>query len=351
MEHVPPEEVDAVLANIVTSARKVFFCISTVPDRMGALIGEDLHLTVQPPAWWRELLVEKLRCKVLWERSTENAAMFYVSAFMTFADIEHKVELNIEESRIRENIRANLSMGLTEIVPHAVQPDAEVMLLCGGPSLNDFRDEIVSRNVRDNMPAVTVNGTYHWLLQAGGRPGMQVVVDAREFNRRFVEPDVPQCRYAVSSQCDPALVAALPRERTLLWHGAGEQVEGWLREYAEEQGQSREWYPVPGGGTVTLRALPMLAMLGFRKIHVYGFDSCYRDGAHHAYAQPENERESLTEIVIDGRPFTCAPWMVKQADEFQALMRYVLIPVGVELTVYGDGLIAEILRAAAAAKE
>jgi len=33
------------------------------------------------------------------------------------------------------------------------------------------------------------------------------------------------------------------------------------------------------------------------------------------------------------------------------LMRYVLIPVGVELTVYGDGLIAEILRAAAAAKE
>jgi hypothetical protein len=59
MEHIPPEHVDAVLANIAKATRKgAFFQIATTPDRMGKLIGERLHLTVQSAAWWREKLSE-----------------------------------------------------------------------------------------------------------------------------------------------------------------------------------------------------------------------------------------------------------------------------------------------------
>lgn len=53
MEHVQEDKVDAVLANISAKVRRgCYFRISTVPDGMGALIGETLHLTVKPSSWW-----------------------------------------------------------------------------------------------------------------------------------------------------------------------------------------------------------------------------------------------------------------------------------------------------------
>lgn len=351
LEHIPPEDVDAVLANIVSSARRVYLCISTVDDVMGALIGEPLHLTVRPAAWWREKLETLLQCRIYEQQVTDAAAIFYVSAWATFEDIEHRVELNVEEQRIRSNIHRNLELGLAEVVPHAPQ-DGEVILLAGGPSLADHEDEIRAMHRRANgTPIVTVNGAYNWAIERGFAPGLQVIVDAREFNRRFVEPVLPACRFAVSSQCDPDLVASLPRDQVLLWHGAGDLVHGWLREFDEARNQAREYFPVPGGSTVTLRALPLLGMLGFRRIHVYGFDSCLRGAAHHAYAQPENDGVGVMQIEVGGRAFHCHGWMVKQAQEFQLVVQHVLAPAGVELAVHGDGLIAAIIEAAAAAKE
>lgn len=347
LEHIAPDDVRQVLSNIVTAARRVYLNISTVPDHLGSLIGEQLHLTVQPMDWWRDEL-KALGFHVAHEQNLGVSCIFYGSAFATFADFEHRTALNVEDEQVAANIRANLRLGLQEVGPHDAQ-EMEIMLLCGGPSLADFADEIVSRN-RAGMPAVTVNGAYNWLIQQGGRPGAQVIVDAREFNRRFTDPPVLGCKYLVSSQCDPALVASLPKGQTYLWHGLGDAVESIVRGYATETGIDREWYPVPGGTTVTLRALPLLAMLGFRRIHVYGFDSCIRGDTHHAYSQPENDGVEAIEVVVGGRTFRAHGWMLKQAEEFQTVMRDLLVPAGVELAIYGDGLIAAILEAAAAAR-
>jgi SAM-dependent methyltransferase len=57
MEHIPTDDVVKVLTNIMNAARKVFFQISTVDDKMGATIGARLHLTVQPHEWWRGLIL------------------------------------------------------------------------------------------------------------------------------------------------------------------------------------------------------------------------------------------------------------------------------------------------------
>lgn len=53
MEHVPPDRVDDVLATIRRATRRAtYFSISLRPDGCGVLIGEALHLTVQPLDWW-----------------------------------------------------------------------------------------------------------------------------------------------------------------------------------------------------------------------------------------------------------------------------------------------------------
>jgi len=56
LEHIPTEQVPAVLRNLGAAAAKaVFLGIALFPDGFGPLVlGTPLHLTVKPPEWWVE---------------------------------------------------------------------------------------------------------------------------------------------------------------------------------------------------------------------------------------------------------------------------------------------------------
>ena len=344
LEHLPESSVDTVLRNIFVAAHKVYLAISTVDDVMGALIGEPLHLTVRDPFWWHDRLTS-LGIRIDWSTYDDHTVCFWASAYANGEDFSDRGKLNVEESRLRDNIRANLALGLNEIAPHQVQPDTTIYLLAGGPSLNDFETQIVASG-KSGTPIVTVNGTYNWLLDRGIRPAAQVMVDSREFNARFVSRHVDTCKYLISSQCDPEFVRTLPREQTLLWHSGDSTVcESTIREYDEEHGIKREFYPVHGGSTVISRAITLLAMLGFRRIEIFGWDSCLKDDDHHAYAQPENDSRSIYTIRVGGRSFKCHGWMVVQANELTKLVKHIWghLP-DLDLIVHGDGLIAHMLN-------
>ena len=91
-----------------------------------------------------------------------------------------------------------------------------------------------------------------------------------------------------------------------------------------------------------LRSLMLLQALGFYKIHIYGMDSCIRE-SHHAYEQKENDDDLVTvKVRTKEREFICAPWMAIQAREFRQMAD--LMDESVELAVYGDGLIATMIR-------
>jgi hypothetical protein len=76
MEHIPPEQVDTILRNIMEAAETVFFQISTVTDAMGALIGTPLHLSVHPASWWAEKF-EALGFEIEW-RAFDNVSCRFV---------------------------------------------------------------------------------------------------------------------------------------------------------------------------------------------------------------------------------------------------------------------------------
>lgn len=56
MEHFPPVQIDDVFTNIFSIVNSCFFMVSTTNDKAGKLIGEMLHLTVEPYSWWKEKL-------------------------------------------------------------------------------------------------------------------------------------------------------------------------------------------------------------------------------------------------------------------------------------------------------
>jgi len=340
MEHIPPDQVDLVLENILRSANNVFFQISMEDDVMGARIGEPLHLSVHPYEWWVKKFNEH-DCVVNWTYNHEDrACMFYVNAWVAKDDVVLDGKVNTDLEEVRENIQINSETPYQTIVPHELQ-ETEVMLVAGGPSLNDYKDEIIQLRA-EGTPLITTNGTYNWAIENGMTPSMQLVIDAREFNKRFVTPVVDDCKYVIASQASPKVFEGLPLERTYVWHvNLKEDVAELLNELYEI------WFACPGGSTVTLRGLCLLRMLGFHKIHVYGFDSCYRDEEHHAYEQPENDYKSMTvPVSVGGKVFQCDPWMYSQAREFLQMVG--MLGDEIDLDVKGDGLIAHMIKTGAA---
>ena len=348
MEHLKPEDVPIALSNILLSCKKVYFQISTIGDNWGYhkdVDFGDLHLTVENYFWWLQKFQEQA---VVIKRSEEykHNVVFYVTGWSQPFFRQTDTKLNVDEEVRCANIAANAKLDFPHIMPHQPQ-DIEIMLLCGGVSALDCKDDIIQKR-EAGMPLVTVNGSFNMAIDWGLRPSLQCVLDARKFNKRFVS-QMPgytdTTKFIIATQCDPSLFVGLPEDRTYLWTVSGSMET--LNIVKENYGEVyKDWWPCDGGSTVALRALVLLRMLGFSKIHIYGMDSCNFDD-HHAYDQEENDgNRSYPVIVGKGRDtekeFNCEAWHLFQANDFMAMVpRYFM---DCDLAVYGNGLINALIE-------
>jgi len=85
-------------------------------------------------------------------------------------------------------------------------------------------------------------------------------------------------------------------------------------------------------------------MLGFKRFHLFGCDSCIEEDKHHAYEQVENDGQLVMPVNVSGKIFNCNPWMVSQAQEFIDLIK--MLGDEIELEIYG-GLLHHILESGA----
>jgi hypothetical protein len=272
---------------------------------------------------------------IRYARQEPNHSIFVVQRSITIREMDKRMNLMIPEEEMREHIRINISQGYKECVPHQAQ-DTEIAILAGGPSLELFD--------RPELPIITVNGAYNWAIERGFRPSATMIVDPREFNKRFTQPVVPGCKYLIGSQCHPEVARSVPKDQVYLWH-SGDLCGPVIEDLAKETNEERTFFPVFGGSTVMLRGISLLYMLGFRKLHIWGFDSCITD-RHHAYPQVENDTDKVMDVLIGGRRFKCHAWMAVQAQEYLETVKHML-PDDLEMAVYGDGLIAHALKTGA----
>jgi hypothetical protein len=120
---------------------------------------------------------------------------------------------------------------------------------------------------------------------------------------------------------------ALHRHNVILWHDA----------------TCRKLVPdgkliVSGGTTIGMKALAGAYACGYREIHLFGYDSSYRDDTHHAYPMPMNDGETVLTVDAAGRTFRAAPWMINQCKNFGVLAP-LLQAQGVALHIHGDGML------------
>ena len=336
MEHIRPHHVDQVIENCLTACQHVFFQISTVDDKAGVLVGHKLHLSVHPYEWWLKKLKDH-KCIIHWSNKTDNTCLFYVSNWATGEEVVDAGTVNTTDDEIKKNVEHNIKQGYLQVEPHPTN-DIEVMIVGGGPSLPQHIEKI--KQLRQNgVKLITINNAYKWCLDNGLTPSAMVMVDARKFNARFTKPVVEDCKYFIASQCNPSVFEGLPKDKTYIWHTQADLLKDILDE------QYKTWWSVPGGSTVLLRAIPLFRMLGFKRFHLFGCDSCLgEDEMHHAYEQEENDGQLVMPVNVSGKIFNCNPWMVSQAQEFMSLIQ--MLGDEIELEIYG-GLLRHILESGA----
>lgn len=265
--------------------------------------------------------------------------------------IELLGEINTADDVLKEQVAAAIRRGHPQVWPTQLQPH-RVALVGGGPSLASTLPEL-RELVFEGAMLVTVNGAYQWCLERNLKPNAQVVIDARPENARFVEPDVPGCRYYLASQCHARTWDAVHgRKYVGIFHAT--DPEGALKEMLDEYYLGC-WTGISGGTTVASRALALLRTLGYLRFDLFGVDSCWLGDDHHAYAQPENERDRKRRFTLRVSPtaddtmwreFVVSPWHVKQFEDFLQFIR--VNGQHVLLNVHGDGLLAYALRAGSA---
>jgi len=257
--------------------------------------------------------------------------------------------MNVTDEAIMENVLGAIRRGYPQVHTQHAKPDV-IALIAGGPSLNDTVEEL-REVVYEGAVIVTVNGAHQWAIDRNFKPQGHIVIDARASNAHFLDaPEVPGCRYYLGSQCHSDLWDKVEgREHVGICHAMGPDDEA-LQEVLNRYYVKR-WENIAGGTTVTSRAIGLLRALGYLRFHLFGVDSCFMGEAHHAYDQPENDKDRRLTCHAKGvsgsasevsRDFNVAPWHLKQLEDFLRFIR--INGEKFLLSVHGDGLLAYALQ-------
>lgn len=242
-------------------------------------------------------------------------------------------ELEVVANTSNELVKSNVLSACKRDVPWLeILPEnaSQAVIVSGGPSIKNTLIEIRAR-YDSGQTIFAVNGSANWLNDHGMVPDYHVVIDARPENIKFLE--ALSCGQLLASQCDPSLFDKA--QNATLFHLNTEGIADILP-------KDREANLISSGTTVGLAAMALAYCLGYRVIHLHGFDSSYEE-SHHAYEQKQNDADPVIDAVVNDRTFKCAPWMVTQAQQFQELATQ-LANAGVVVTVAGDGLLPYIAK-------
>lgn len=236
--------------------------------------------------------------------------------------------------RIKENCGQYLKRVRT-VEPH----EGAAVLVAGGPSLRDRIGAIEKR--RDHGQTIfAMNGACQLLNDHGIVPEYQILLDPQEFITHYIGE---ACAYLAASQCHPNVLEKVnDRAEPILWHVGIEGAEENIPRH--EKGDCL----VGGGFTVGLCSMCLVYAMGYRKLHLYGYDSSSTEQGDHAYKCPVagtdrwfDSPQNVT-ATIGGKKFKTTLGLARQAQEFPKLCDQ-LIDLGCLITCDFDGLLGAVM--------
>lgn len=215
--------------------------------------------------------------------------------------------------------------------------DGHAVLVGGGPSLRE-KVSSIKKCQELGQTIFALNGAAGFLNANGIVPDYQVLLDPQELLKDYFGAAKD---YLIASQCHPHTLAASPK-RPILWHIA---MEG--REEITPQHPDGDCL-IGGGYTVGLCSMCLAYALGYRSLHIYGYDSSVTELGDHAYPCPIKQdqvfdADPCVVVTLGGKRFRTTFSLAKQAQTFPKVCDD-LIDAGCVITVDCGGLIQAVVN-------
>lgn len=246
--------------------------------------------------------------------------------------------VNTGLQQLISNMTENCKRDIQWFVPHP-KNNKTLCIVGGSPSLKDNIGKLQEK-IRLGSHVMTNNGSLKFLVSKGITPYYHAQFDARAESADFLEGAPENVTYLIGSMSDPATLEKVADKKAILWHG-GFDMDEQLK--ILEQYQSRPISIIGGGQTIGLRALNLGYLMGYRKFVIFGMDSSFKGNEHHAYPQVLNDTDKPVLATYEGRIYSCAPWMYRQAMNFEENYKE-LTKLGCRIEVIGDGLIPDMCK-------
>lgn len=239
------------------------------------------------------------------------------------------VVCNTSDEDLARNVRENSARDLPWIA--ATPAHARLAILVGGGAsaadhLRDIRDCVVQGGT-----VFAMNGASRFLRGHGIAVDYQVIADAKQETSILVDTGARDHLFA--SQVHPETLGAVRSAK--IWHLETGNIEASFPEARKKRGG---YVLLGGGAAVGNSALCLAYAMGYRALHVFGFDSSHRERRSHAYDQPMNQFIPSVDVEWGGKTYHASVAMKAQAEKFQ-ITAQALKQAGCTIELYGDGLL------------
>jgi hypothetical protein len=259
--------------------------------------------------------------------------------------VEFIHQQNVTPEEYHFNLRANAGRDLPSLNTRSI------CVCASGPSLADHLGDVRARK-NAGWSVASMNGSHNFLIENGIVPDYMFMVDARPVNLPFLRLANDHTTYVIASQCRPEIFEALQGRKVVIWQ-MFHTVEA-LRLIQDCLGKrNHHTTKIPGSLNVGQSCLNAILQLGYRRWHLFGYDGSMKGTAKHAFPQPQNEDEPVTELlfplganaeIIDGvtKNYFVTPTMAHAADFFSDHVDN-FRRLGIEMEIIGEGLIPDIV--------
>jgi len=208
-----------------------------------------------------------------------------------------------------KNLEANLALRWPNFSELKNTRSGDVIILGAGPTVDGQLDKI-KELVAKGYPIVTIERMYPWCSTVGLKPEYVVALDASENVEEGFVNIQPETTHLICATIHPKILPILNGFKKYIWSGSSgnhpDALELW-RKYGYER-----LTIVNTGGTVVLGSMYLSLVLGFRNVHMFGFDLMVanKDRGYASGVAGESVERSYKECTIDGETIlTCTAYL------------------------------------------
>ena len=237
----------------------------------------------------------------------------------------------------KPHIAHALSLGL----PDADDGGKTLHILANGPTALNYDFSALANwhhCPEAQVNTLAINGALGLFAKHASAPTYWMAADPQALVVDFLAEPPRSTIYFPASKCHPSVFTALEARDVRLWHVNDETIP--------------DHPTVPAAVSVTLCALMLAMRLGYRRVHVYGWDCCFdADSKHHAgQGEPNATYDPLNIEVGEGEDaqwFVSNPTWCCEIEDAKKILP-VLRWAGMDIKIHGRSLVAAILHEYAA---